>query len=248
MDQEAVTRAVQLDSKISKGLYSHMGEDVAKLKKNIASEVSRGIANGSSYAQVARQIRGHMIGTYTGKTGGALYRANLIARTEGHRVQVQGSMDACHKAREKGADVVKQWDSTLDARTRPSHQRVDGEIRELDKVFSNGLDFPGDPAGGAAEVCNCRCALLQRARWAIDSAFTKRDGFTRELREFASPKAYGEFKKWYFSDENVKYMQYVGELEKRYKTRDFVKILSAMTEKEYNHFKKLEAASPMWKK
>ena len=28
--------------------------------------------------------------------------------------------------------------------------------------------FHGDPDGGAAEVCNCRCALLQRARWALD--------------------------------------------------------------------------------
>jgi hypothetical protein len=30
--------------------------------------------------------------------------------------------------------------------------------------------FPSDPAGGAAEVINCRCALLQRARWALDEA------------------------------------------------------------------------------
>ena len=54
-----------------------------------------------------------------------------------------------------------------------SHQKVDGEIRELDEPFSNGLMFPGDPAGGAAEVVNCRCALLQRARWALDDEFTK---------------------------------------------------------------------------
>ena len=41
-------------------------------------------------------------------------------------------------------------------------------MQNFDKKFSNGLMFPGDPAGGAAEVCNCRCALLQRARWALD--------------------------------------------------------------------------------
>jgi hypothetical protein len=77
-------------------------------------------------------------------------------------------MDACYKAKDKGADVVKQWDSTLDGETRDSHRAVDGEIRELDEKFSNGLRFPCDPSGGAAEVCNCRCALLQRARWALD--------------------------------------------------------------------------------
>jgi hypothetical protein len=168
LDQEAMVTAVQLDSKISKGLYASVGENVAELKKHITAEVSRGIANGSDFHQIARQLRGHMMGNYTQKTGGALYRSELIARTEGHRIQVQSAMDACYKAKDKGADVVKQWDSTLDGRTRPSHQAVDGEIRELDKPFSNKLMFPGDPNGGAAEVCNCRCALLQRARWALD--------------------------------------------------------------------------------
>lgn len=79
-------------------------------------------------------------------------------------------MDACYKAKEKGADVVKQWDSTLDKKTRESHQQVDGEIRELDEKFSNGLMYPCDPSGGADEVVNCRCALLQRGRWALGSA------------------------------------------------------------------------------
>lgn len=65
-----------------------------------------------------------------------------IARTEGHRIQCQSGMDACYKAKEKGANVVKQWDATLDVKTRTSHVQVDGEIRELDEKFSNGLMFP----------------------------------------------------------------------------------------------------------
>lgn len=77
-------------------------------------------------------------------------------------------MDACYKAQEKGRDVLKQWDAPLDSNTRESHSQVDGEIRDLDKPFSNGLMFPGDPSGGAAEVINCRCALLQRASWELD--------------------------------------------------------------------------------
>lgn len=167
LDQEAMVRAVQLDSKISGGLYKRMGEDVATLKKHITNEISRGISTGMSYQQIAQQLSFKMVGTGY-KTGGALARAMTIARTEGHRIQVQGGMDACYKAKEKGADVVKQWDSTLDAKTRDSHVSVDGEVRELDDKFSNGLMFPGDPAGGAAQVVNCRCALLQRARWAMD--------------------------------------------------------------------------------
>lgn len=160
MDQEAMVRAIQLDSKISNGLYSRLGEDVAVLKKKIAAQISRSISTGMSYAQTAEQL------AKISNIG--FNNAVRIARTEGHRIQLQSAMDACYKAKGKGADVVKQWDSTLDKRTRPSHQRVDGEIRELDEPFSNGLMFPGDPGGGAAEVVNCRCALLQRARWALD--------------------------------------------------------------------------------
>ena len=169
LDQEAMVRAVQLDSKISKGLYNHLGENVSTLKKHITSQVSRGIASGYSYEQVAQQLAFKMKGTYN-NPGGALAYAMRIARTEGHRIQVQGAMDACYKAKDMGADVVKQWDSTLDDSTRESHIAVDGEIRELDEEFSNGLMFPGDPDGGAAEVVNCRCALLERARWALDES------------------------------------------------------------------------------
>lgn len=197
IDQNAVANAVQLDSKISNGLYSAVGEDVAALKKNIAAEVSRGISNGSSYHQIARQIRHRMVGAYTTKTGGALYRAELISRTEGHRIQNQSAMDACYKAKEKGADIVRQWDSTLDGRTRPSHQAVDGEIRELDEPFSNDLMFPGDPSGGAAEVVNCRCALLQRARWALDD--DELDTLKKRAEYFGLDKSknFDDFKKKY---------------------------------------------------
>ena len=169
LDQQAMVRAVQLDSKISQGLYSRMGEDVSALKKHITSEISRGISNGMSYEKVAQQIGFKMLGTYD-TPGGAYANALRIARTEGHRIQCQSGMDALYKAKEKGADVVKQWDATLDGKTRSSHAQVDGEIRDLDKKFSNNLMFPGDPSGKAAEVVNCRCALLQRAKWGLDEA------------------------------------------------------------------------------
>lgn len=56
LDQEAIVRAVQIDSKISKGLYSRLGEDVELLKKKIISHVSRGISTGMSFKQVAQQL------------------------------------------------------------------------------------------------------------------------------------------------------------------------------------------------
>lgn len=240
LDQEAMVRAVQLDSKISQGLYSRLGEDIAVLKKKIAAQVSRGVATGMSYQQVAQQLAGY--------TNIGYNNAIRIARTEGHRVQCQSGMDACHKAEEMGANVVKQWDAALDARTRDSHAKVDGEIRELDKPFSNGLMFPGDPSGAAAEVINCRCALLQRARWAVGGSFTKMNNFTKQLETFESPESYGDFKKAFFSKENRNYMDYVEEMEDKYGTRNFEKVLGSMTEREYGHYSELLAKNPMFNK
>ena len=159
IDQEAMVRAVQLESKISKGLYTRLGEDVDLLKQKITAQVSRSIATGMTFGQTAKALEGCTRIGYN--------KAVRIARTEGHRIQTTATMDAMYVAKSKGANVVKQWDATLDDRTRESHQAVDGEVREIDEPFSNGLDFPGDPSGGAAEVVNCRCALLQRARWAM---------------------------------------------------------------------------------
>lgn len=240
LDQEAMVRAVQLDSKISEGLYSRLGEDVAMLKKKITAQVSRGVATAMSFQQIAQQLSAVSNIGYN--------NAVRIARTEGHRIQCQSGMEACYKAKEKGADVVKQWDSTLDGRTRSSHISVDGEYRELDEKFSNGLEFPGDPHGKAAEVINCRCALLQRARWAISSGFTKMNNFTKELETFDSPADYDEFKKAFFSTENKRYMKYVGQMEEKYKTKNFEKVLGSMTDREYKRYKKLLDGNPMFHK
>ena len=160
IDQEAAVTAILTDSKISEGLYTALGVDTTALKKAISAEVTRGIASGMSYADIARNI--------SNVSKAPLSRAKTIARTEGHRIQQESTRDAQQGAKSKGADVVKQWDSTLDGKTRPSHRKVDGEIRELDEKFSNGLDFPGDPGGKAGEVVNCRCVSLTRARWALD--------------------------------------------------------------------------------
>lgn len=160
IDTSAAVKAVQLDSKVVEGYYKHLGVDFDNLKKVIPQEVSRGIASSLPYTDIARNLNN------ASKSG--LNNAKRIARTEGHRIQQQSADDARAVAKKKGADVVKQWDASLDSRTRDSHRRVDGEIRENDEKFSNGLMYAGDPNGGAAEVINCRCVTLTRAKWALD--------------------------------------------------------------------------------
>jgi hypothetical protein len=189
IDQAAAVTAILTDSKISEGLYTALGVDTTALKKAISAEVTRGIATGMSYADIARNI--------SNVSKAPLSRAKTIARTEGHRIQQESTRDAQQGAKSKGADVVKQWDSTLDGKTRDSHRRVDGEIRELDEKFSNGLDFPGDPGGKAGEVVNCRCVSLTRARWALDEDELKTLKERAKFFELDKTKNFKEYKEKY---------------------------------------------------
>lgn len=165
LDQKAVVAAIQNETKLSENLYTALGKDIVDLKKKITGEISRGLSSGQMFSEISRNIA----------SWARIPKNNAmrITRTEAHRIQCKATADAQHKAKEKGADVLKQWDSTLDSKTRESHVAMDGEVVELDETFSNGLEYPGDPKGSAEEVINCRCALLQRARWALGNDYTK---------------------------------------------------------------------------
>lgn len=198
IDQWQVVEALQKDTKLSVSLYEKLGQNMRVLKSTINSEISRGIASGSSYAEIARNIT-----LSTGSIG--INRTMTIARTEGHRVNQEASYHAQIKAKERGADVVKQWDSTLDKRTRKSHAILDGQIREVEEPFEiNGYKamFPCN-FGVAKEDINCRCAVLQRAKWAItDEEFTKMNGETGELVRMKE-KDYQSFKESYRNSAKV---------------------------------------------
>lgn len=241
IDQESVVRAVQLDSKVSEGYYKHLGADVAVLKKEIAAEVSRNISLGTSWSNMALILNAKMqIG---------INNAIRVARTEGHRIQGQAAMDACYKAKDMGCDVLKKWDATLDNRTRKRHQKLDGELKELDEPFSNGCMYPGDPNGKASEVINCRCALEQTSKWAeSDDNFEKWNGFARKSEHFKSKDDYEAFKKSFWDKDNVRYMNYVTTLQDRYKTKDIGKLLESMTDREYKHYKELLDSTKFYEK
>lgn len=166
VNQEQVVQAIQNDAKLSKSYYDRLGEDVTFLKKAVKAQVSRGIANGSSWFQVAQELHNKM----TNPFGNALYNAMRIARTEGHRVQQQSQWNAINEAKKAGCDIVKQWDSTLDGRTRSTHARLDGQIREIDEPFEvdgKKAMYPG-AFGRPEEDIHCRCCCAQRAKWALD--------------------------------------------------------------------------------
>lgn len=241
INQENVVTAIQHDTKLKKPLYEALGYNVEQLKKTIAGEISRGIASGYMYAEIVRNIE-----RYCRVSANKAY---TIARTEGHRIAEQSKSDARQKAKEAGADIVKQWDSTLDGRTRKSHQKLDGQVRKLNEPFEVNGHKAQQPGGFgiAKEDINCRCTTLQRARWALDGEMSKINNFTKEIVKFKSDDDYKKFKKAFYSDANMKYMNYVETLKERYKTKDFRKVLNSMTEREYKHYYKLLKETPIYK-
>lgn len=190
LDQEQMISAITLNSKLSAPLYNALGYNVDYLKTSVRMEISRGIAQELSYQEIARNIK---------NTTNVDYNKSLrIAKTEGHRIQCESAYNVQLRAKEKGADIVKQWDSTLDVKTRPTHRLLDGQIVDVNGYFKSDSGYkalyPGD-FGVPSEDCNCRCCLLQRAKWALsDEEFTKMNGKTNELQHFESVDDYNKFK------------------------------------------------------
>ena len=168
IDPKKMERAIKIDSKLSKSYYlkRQIPENIERMKKSIRVNVTRGIASGKTWVEVAYQIAEGM----NSPVNRAMSDAMRIVRTEGHRVNQQGFVDAGDEAKAHGADILKQWDATLDSRTRPWHQEADGQIREWEDDFLvHGEKMKAPSIGGSASnVINCRCQLLQRARWMLD--------------------------------------------------------------------------------
>lgn len=193
IDPVIVARAIHIESKLSKKLYESLGEDVEILKKRVTNSISRGIASGMHYSEISLNIANNS------KSG--VNNAMRIVRTEGGRIYSNTAIECGKAAKEKtGADLIKQWDSTLDGSTREHHRQLDGQVRELEEDFEVGNRKTSAPLhfGIPGEDINCRCISLIKPRWDVDSRFTKRDNETGELMEFADIKSYEEFKKKYW--------------------------------------------------
>ena len=54
--------------------------------------------------------------------------------------------------------ATKTWVVTS-GNPRPSHAAMDGETVRLSEDFSNGMPWPGSPAGDADELAGCACEL-----------------------------------------------------------------------------------------
>lgn len=171
----------------SERLYS----DIDNLKRHAIAEISRGIAQGNSYSEIAINI--------AKITEISFNNAYRIARTEGGRVSTQAQLDNMKASINEGADLLKRWDATLDTRTRQVHLELDGQTVEYNEYFkSNAGDvFAPHQFGIAKQDINCRCRLSSIPRWDLDDKnFTRKDNITSEV---IPCKTYKQWKKEYLN-------------------------------------------------
>jgi hypothetical protein len=71
-------------------------------------------------------------------------------------VAVVAGLASLGAAGQNGAGM-KTW--VTGGNPRSAHAEMNGETVGIHDLFSNGMNAPGDPAGGADEVAGCNCSL-----------------------------------------------------------------------------------------
>lgn len=128
----------------------------------IVAEVERGIQAGDDIPTVTQRIDQILTVSASERWRN---RARVVARTETMGAVNAGAFRSAQLEAEARGDLApfKQWISTDDQRTRPTHVAADQQRTLLSEPFVVGgarLMFPGDPMGPAQEVIMCRCSIL----------------------------------------------------------------------------------------
>lgn len=103
-------------------------------------------------------------------------RGETIARTESITALRAGRREGFEQAIESGSiardAVTREWDATLDSRTRPDHQAMDGKtIQGMQEAWvlpdGSRMMYPGDTSLGAPgeQTIQCRCYEAFRVDW-----------------------------------------------------------------------------------
>jgi HK97 family phage portal protein len=136
-----------------------------QVRRVVQELVSEAILNDDAEGSFARDLQDKFESLSSG-------RARTIARTEIGMASNSATLEAAKSLEIPG--LKKEWVSLQDDRTRDgegpnigegaNHYDMNGVEVELDDKFTvppdADMDGPGDEAGGAEQVCNCRCTLV----------------------------------------------------------------------------------------
>jgi len=133
------------------------------LEAAVRQAVSDGLQQGMSIDQIVEQIRYQLKTDFNGM---ATPRAFRIALTEVGMASNTGAYVGLQNAVQQGIDARKVWlTAPWGVSKTERHNLIPGlgeQRPRVDESFNVGgvfMKYPGDPSGGAAEICNCKCAL-----------------------------------------------------------------------------------------
>lgn len=136
-------------------------------RKQVMGVIREGQREGLGVEEIARLLR-EAVPEFS------RIRSRVIARTETHGSSQYAQF---RTAQQSTRPLVKQWNSTEDGRTRTiimddryDHRVIDEQRVALEQPFmvptifgtKEPLMYPGDPAGTAGNIINCRCAMTFR--------------------------------------------------------------------------------------
>jgi len=179
----------------SKIAYTRLGQDRDTVKR-LQSELVQAMLLGEGRPGIEKRI--------AKVVNMKANQAKRVAQTEIVRLQSQARFAAGFDAIEMGIDLDKQWISRMDAKVRMDHVGVTGEIVDYKKPFSNGLMFPGDPDGAAAQVINCRCVLKQMLKKVPLSMAQHREKMAQDYSfdEYRSTRGFNAYQAQFTRDIN----------------------------------------------
>lgn len=143
-------------------LRNKAGTNIVNVTQTTINQVRRVISDvdkeGLGPRAVAKAIKERIGGPFGRR------RAFTIARTETHSAASFANHEV---AKSLNVPMRKQWVSTNDERTRSWHSAINGQTVDMEDDFIvpyKGVDYrmkhAGDPAGGPANVINCRCVII----------------------------------------------------------------------------------------
>lgn len=156
------------DSLMRQWMETVGAQKITQITTTTQAEIRRmievGIRDGLSEREIGKLIRDQA-------PSKSASRAQTIARTEVHAASQAAAQEV---ATQSDLDMVRVWVSSKGERTRTiadgakfDHRAADGQKVGMEEPFiirgvngDEALRYPGDPMGSAANIINCRCAVV----------------------------------------------------------------------------------------
>lgn len=168
---KATLELLKMEYKIKQGELIYFAAHANKMKginntvfKEIQAKSADAISSGLSAPELAARLKKE----YKEIFKDAESRASTIANTEMNSL----ANELTHENYRANGVAREEWLTSRDllvrgnpdgvyANSEANHFVLDGEIKDLDGTFTNGLRYPSDNASGdAGEVINCRCTIM----------------------------------------------------------------------------------------